>query len=364
MVARLRAGIIGTGFMGAVHARAVRASGGVVKRVADSTIEGAELGRARFYADEIAQSAEELIAADDVDIVHICTPNDTHTRLASLALDHGKHVICEKPLATTLEDADDLERAARDVPVVVAVPFAYRYYPTVREVRTRVASGRAGKLHLLHGAYLQDWLSSSSDTNWRVDAKTGGASRAFGDIGVHWCDLIEFMTGHRIARLATRLATTIEQRDGDGVTPPVQTEDIAAVLFETDQGALGSVVISQVSLGRKNQLRFAVDGENESYMFDQETPDHLWVGGRTVNTVVPRGPDTLSRGPSDYAILPAGHPQGYQDCFNAFVFDVHEAVRGNVPDGLPTFADGRRAARLTNAVLASAAKQAWVEVAE
>jgi predicted dehydrogenase len=364
MAARLRVGIIGTGFMGGVHAHAVRASGGLVALVADSTLERAEVAAVRLHAEGAARSAAELIDSSDIDIVHICTPNASHAELASHAISEGKHVVCEKPLATTPDDAAELTRAAARAGVVAAVPFAYRYYPTVREVRARVARGQAGRLHLVHGAYLQDWLSSNQDTNWRVDAKTGGASRAFGDIGVHWCDLMEFTTGHRITRLAAQMATAIAHRESSSGAEPVQTEDVATVLFETDHGAMGSVVVSQVSLGRKNQLRFSVDGENESYVFDQELPDTLWVGGRHTNTVVPRGPDTLTEPARNYAVLPAGHPQGYQDCFNAFVYDVHEAVRGNAPDGLPTFADGLRAARLTSSVLTSAAKQSWVEISE
>jgi predicted dehydrogenase len=350
--------------MGAVHARAVRSAGGVVTWIAGSSAQSAQRAAGRLYADQAARSAEELIEADDVDVVHICTPNASHFGLASHAIRRGKHVICEKPLATTTEDAASLTRAAREAGVVAAVPFAYRYYPTVRETRHRIATGEAGRLHLLHGSYLQDWLSSSTDTNWRVDSRIGGASRAFGDIGVHWCDMIEFTTGHRISRLLARITTVVADRGLPGGTAPVHTEDVATVLFETDRGATGSVVISQVSLGRKNRLWFSIDGEAASYVFNQEAPDTLWVGGRTVNTVVSRGPDTLSEAAGEYAVLPAGHPQGYQDCFNAFVCDVHAAIHGKTPDGLPTFADGLRAARLTSAVLESAAHQSWVEVAE
>jgi predicted dehydrogenase len=233
------------------------------------------------------------------------------------------------------------------------VPFVYRFYPTVREARARIGAGQAGPIRLMHGSYLQDWLADGADTNWRVDPALGGSSRAFGDIGVHWCDLMEFTTGHRIRRLAARLVTTHDHR---------ATEDAATALFETDQGAHGSIMISQVTPGRKNRLWFSFDGVDASFAFDQERPDTLWVGGRSTNQEVLRDPATLSPAARAYSVLPAGHPQGYQDCFNAFVADAYAVIDGQVRDGLPTFADGLRAAAITAAVIESAATEQWVDV--
>ena len=349
----MRSGIIGTGFIGGVHAYAVRAAGGVLAHVAAESLEHAAAAARRLGAEHACASAEELINADDVDVVHVCTPNALHVPQAEAAIRAGKHVICEKPLATDPADARRLVEAAADAGLVAAVPFVYRFYPSVREARARIGAGDAGPLWLLHGSYLQDWLAGSDTINWRVDPKLGGASRAFGDIGVHWCDLMEFTTGHRITRLIARMATAYPDRI---------TEDGAAVLFDTDRGASGSVVVSQVSLGRKNRLWFEFDGPSASYAFDQELPDSLWVGGKRGNQVVPRGPDTFSGPAAGYARLPAGHPQGYQDSFTAFVADVYAAIGGHKPDGLPVFADGLRAAVLTAAVVESAADETWVEV--
>jgi predicted dehydrogenase len=358
----MRAGIIGAGFIGTVHAHAIRASGAVVSRVNDSTPQTTVAAAKRLHAAGTADSPLELIDADDVDVVHICTPNHLHAELAEQALKAGKHVVCEKPLATTVEDARRLADAAAEAGVVAAVPFVYRYYPTVREARARIASEETGALRLLHGSYLQDWLSRSEDTNWRVDPALGGASRAFADIGVHWCDLMEFATGHRITRLVSRLVTAFPERPGHNGVPRVGTEDGAMVLFETDRGATGSLVTSQVSLGRKNKLWFSFDGALAACVFDQELPDSLWVGGRTENRIIPRGPETLSPEAGRYAVVPAGHPQGFQDCFNAFVVDVYAAASGHRPDGLPNFDDGLRAARITAAVMGSAARGEWVDV--
>jgi predicted dehydrogenase len=241
------------------------------------------------------------------------------------------------------------------------VPFVYRFYPTVRDARQRVATGQTGALRLLHGSYLQDWLSRSDDENWRLDPSLGGVSRAFGDIGVHWCDLVEFCSGHRITRLTARTSAAVS-RPGTGAPDGPGSEDVAAILFETDQGALGSLMVSQVTPGRKNRLWFSLDGADASVVFDQEVPDSLWIGTRAAAMSIARGAEGTLSDSHGYDAVPAGHPQGYQDSFTAFVADVYAAIGGRVPDGLPTFADGLRAAVITEAVLRSAADGAWVEV--
>lgn len=363
MTSTPRAGIIGTGFMGAVHSHAVRAAGNTISAVAGSSKASAEAAAAKLGARTAAESPEALIARDDVDVVHICTPNATHADLARKAIAAGKAVVCEKPLATSVEDARELNDLADQAGVVAAVPFVYRFYPAVREARDRIRAGEAGRLWLLHGSYLQDWLAGAEATNWRVDSKLGGASRAFGDIGVHWCDLMEFTTGHNITRIMAGTSRAYEQRETGGALSPVGTEDGATLLFETDRGATGSLVVSQVSPGRKNRLWFSFDGTEASFSFNQERPDTLHIGRTDSTTDIPVGPQTLSTpGGRRYAMLPPGHPQGYQDSFNAFVADTYAAVQGQQPEGLPTFRDGLRAALLTDAVVASAAQQSWVEV--
>lgn len=351
---RPRSGIVGAGFIGGVHAAAVHAAGGRLVRVADSSWASAQASAQRLCAEEASQDAESLVTDPDVDVVHICTPNATHAPLARLAIEHGKAVVCEKPLATTLADAEELAALARLSGAVTAVPFVYRFHPLVRETRSRLAAGEAGPVWLVHGSYLQDWLSRFEETNWRADPTLGGVSRAFGDIGVHWCDLMEFVTGHRIVRVAARLASAYPDRSA--------TEDGGVVMFETDRGATGSLVVSQVSPGRKNRLWFSVDGTDASFSFDQENPEVLWVGGREGSRLVLRDPAVLGPDARRFARLPAGHAQGYQDAFSSFVADVYAAVRGERPDGLPGFEDGLRAARLTEAIVASSAASSWVEV--
>ncbi|MGH2716870.1 MAG: Gfo/Idh/MocA family protein [Thermoleophilaceae bacterium] len=370
----LRAAIAGTGFIGRVHARSARLAGAELVGVSASSPERAaaaanELGAARGFA-----SSEELVSSPDVDVVHVCTPNSLHVALAEAALRAGKHVICEKPIATNAADAARLRDALAASGAVLAVPFVYRYYPMVREARARVAAGDLGDVRLLSGAYLQDWLTAADDDNWRVDSDLGGASRAFADIGCHWCDLVEFVSGHRIARLSARTLTAHARRPRrphassfgatarDGELREVTTEDIATVMFETDRGAAGSVVVSQVSPGFKNGLSFVVHGADATLAFDQEHPDTLRLGHRTASVVLQRDAGDLSPAAERYATLPAGHPQGYHDCFDAFVADAYEAIRGEAPDGLPMIDDGVRGVTITDAVLESARTGSWVNL--
>jgi predicted dehydrogenase len=371
----VRVAIAGTGFIGAVHARSARLAGASLVGVAASSPESARRAAAALGAERAFESADELVAAEDVDVVHICTPNHLHVPLAEAALAAGKHVILEKPIAIDAEGAQALTDAATESGKVAAVPFVYRYYPTVREARERVRAGATGPVRLIHGTYLQDWLLKPTDDNWRVDEQLGGASRAFADIGSHWCDLAEFVSGHRITRLCARTLTAMPERikseahaafqsvNGDGEARPVGTEDAAIVQFETDRGAVGSTVISQISAGRKNRLLLELDAAEEALAFNQEEPESLWLGRREAVTLIKRDPEHLSAAAQPYAVVPAGHPQGYADCFDAFVAEVYEAVAtGQSADGLPVFADGLRAARLTDAVLLSAREERWVDV--
>jgi len=355
----LGAGFIGGGFMASVHARSVRAARARLVGVATSSATKArlvaeDLGFERAYSD-----AQALIAGEGIDVVHVVTPNATHTEFARAAIAAGRHVICEKPLATSAEDALSLTEEAGAAGVVTAVPFVYRYHPLVHEARARVARGDLGRLLTIHGSYLQDWLLYDSDDDWRVDTILGGASRAFADIGSHLCDLVEFVTGDKIASLVATKSTAITARRG---RREVLTEDAAALVVQTHSGAIGTLLVSQVAPGRKNRLSFEIAGSEESVAFDQENPETLWLGRRIGSELLMRDPAQLSGSAARLSILPAGHSLGYQDAFNAFMADAYAVAGGAERDTLPTFTDGLRAAILTEAVLASSATREWVEV--
>jgi predicted dehydrogenase len=376
---RLRAAVAGaTGFIGPVHVRAARLAGADVVGVAASTPERGRAAAERLGVPRAYDSPEDLVVADGVDVVHLCTPNRLHAPLAEAALAAGKHVVCEKPLATTAAEADRALEVATVSGRVATVPFVYRYTAVVFEARARVAAGRIGAVRLVHGGYLQDWLSTPEDDNWRVDPAESGASRAFADIGSHWCDLMEFVTGDRIAAVCAQTATVVGERtdrghapafaartesDPPGLRKAVVTEDAATVLFRTEAGVIGTMLVSQVSPGRKNHLHLEVAGEHASLRFEQEHPETLWVGRREHNETVWRDPSGLDPSAARVTTLPPGHAEGYTGCFEAFVADTYAAIRGDDPDGLPRFADGARSARIVDSVMASArAGASWVEV--
>jgi predicted dehydrogenase len=339
-----------------VHAHAVAANGltlaGVLSSDAASTSRASEkLGIAP------AQSLSDLIEKSDV--IHICTPNVFHAAAVLEVLRAGKSVICEKPLAISVAEAETLVDAAQVAGVVAAVPYVYRFYSVVREMRRRVEAGGPERVQLVHGSYLQDWLAGDGATNWRVNPTLGGPTRAFGDIGVHWFDLIEFITGQRVASLVANTVQAFGSRAGE----PVATEDAVTVMFTLEGGANGSTVISQISRGRKNRLMVSIDRDSDSLEFNQEHPNELWEGTQDGSSLFARGSAALT-GALPYSFLPPGHPQGYQDAFNAFVSDVYQSVTtGELVAGLPTFTDGLRGAVLSEAVLESARQSNWVNLA-
>jgi predicted dehydrogenase len=343
--------------MAEVHSRAARAArahlAGIVSSSHEKSARAAEsLGIERPYS-----SFDELLADDSIDVVHVCTPNALHAKQAAAVLAAGRHVICEKPLATTVADGQALVAAVGSL--TATVPFVYRFHPMVREARERFRSGEAGQVLSVNASYLQDWLLGVGDDNWRVDAAQGGRSRAFADIGSHLVDLVEFVSGDRVSRVAATKKTVFKERASHtGIT----TEDAVAVVIETRSGALGTLLVSQVAPGRKNRLYLEIAGSEQSVGFDQEQPETLWIGKRKGSMIIPRDAEQLAADAARLCVVPSGHAQGYQDAFNAFVADTYAAIGGAQPDGLPRFADGLRAARVTDAVLDSAEAGTWIEI--
>jgi predicted dehydrogenase len=362
--------IVGTGMIGA----AVLA-GAVVRGVAASTPERAQEVARSWGVAKAYGGIGDVVADPQVQVVHVCTPNHLHRPMAQAALEAGKHVVCEKPLATTLEDARALAALAASTGLVATVPFVYRYHPVVREARARVAAGELGPLRLIHGSYLQDWLLDPASNNWRVDPALGGASRVFADIGSHWCDLVEWVGGERLAEVSAVFETVIPERAAatgksfstpaaGGGTQAVSSEDVAAAMFKTGNGTLATVTVSQVSAGRRNRLWFEIDGARSSVAFDQEDCERLWIGHPDQREeVFVRGPGAGSAEQRRLSILPAGHAQGYANCFEAFVADTYRAIAGERPEGLPTFEDGLRSALIVDRVIASARSRAWTPIA-
>jgi predicted dehydrogenase len=372
-----RVAILGAGMIGDVHRRAAVLAGAQILGVMASTPERSRQVAEEWGVEQAYGSIEE-VAESKAEIVHICTPNASHVGYAVALMEAGKHVLCEKPLGISLADAQHAAEVAKDTGVINTIPFAYRFHPMAREMRARVQAEEFGALNLMHGSYLQDWLLNPKATSWRVDPKAGGPSRAFGDIGSHWCDLLEWVTGDRIARLVATISITIKQRpastaatmsavESDAPLVDVQTEDSALILFRTASDIAGSAVISQLSAGRKNRLWMEVDGMHQSAAFDQELGEQLWIGDDEGARVLVRDPNHGSAEQRRLSMLPAGHAQGYAQCFENYVADSYAAVdaragHGQLPDGLPTFVDGARAAEICDAMLRSASSGEWVNV--
>jgi predicted dehydrogenase len=372
-------GIAGAGFAASSHLDALRRLPnvhltGVLASSAERSAEAAQ----RLGVDPIA-SIDQLLEAD---VVHNCTPNDVHASITQAALDAGVHVLSEKPLGLNASEAAILADAAGKTSVVTGVCFNYRHFPLVQELRSLLASGSDGPAHLLHGAYLQDWLLLRDDWNWRLDSARAGSARATGDIGSHWFDLAQHVTGDVITSVTARLGTLFDERirppegerqtfaqgDGGGTAVPVDTEDMAVALFMTRSGVLGSVTISQVSAGRKNHLVLEVDAAESSFVWDQEQPNDLRIGRRDgANRDVLRDPSQLRPEAARLAHFPAGHQEGWPDALRNLFIDFYAAVeahrRGESYE--PTFASFDEAARVqatVEAVVRSSASGTWVDV--
>jgi predicted dehydrogenase len=372
----LRAAVVGTGFVGAVHVDALRRLGVDVVGVVGSTPERAA---AKALAPAF-ESFEDMLDDDRVDVVHLTTPNDLHHPQAKAVLAAGKHVVCEKPLAMTSEESAELVELAERSGLVHCTNFNLRYYPIVLDARERVRAGELGDVWNVHGGFLQDWLALPTDWNWRLEPERGGELRCVGDIGSHWMDMAQFLTGSRIVEVLADLATVIPVRErplgevetfaSGGDVPReaalMSSEDLAHVLVRFDSGARGSFVVSQVSMGRKNSLRFQVDGSTGALAWDSERHEELWLGHRErPNETLLRNPALMRPGSAGRTSLPVAHAEGFADTFRELYRDVYaDVARGGPSDDslYPTFRDGHVENVLGDAIARSDRERRWVEV--
>ena len=375
-IGQLKAGVVGTGFIGTVHVDALRRLGIEVVGIVDSTPERA---RAKGIAPAY-ESYEALLDDSHIDVVHVTTPNHLHYPQVKRALAAGKHVVCEKPLAVTSEQSVELTELAERSGVVHCTNFNVRFYPLVQEARERVRTGAIGDVWNVHGAYLQDWLALPTDWNWRLESEKAGELRAVGDIGSHWMDLTQFVAGLRIVEVLADLSTAIPVRrrpkgevetfssadDVEREDAAISTEDIAHILIRFENGARGSLVLSQVSTGRKNALRFEVDGSAGALAWDAERHEELWLGRRDgPNETLLRNAALMHPAAAARTHLPAAHAEGFADTFRELYRAVYaDVARGGPSDepDYPTFRDGHVENVLCDAVALSNRERRWVEV--
>jgi predicted dehydrogenase len=377
------AGIIGTGFMGVAHTEALRRLGVDVVGVAGSSPERARAKAAKALLPPVYDSVESLLADPAVTVVHVTSPNHVHASQVRAALDAGKHVVCEKPLAVSAAESAELVERAAAAGVVNTVCFNLRFYPQNQNAAALVATGAIGEPRFVTGRYHQDWLLRDTDWNWRLDSQRQGVLRAVADIGSHWLDLARFLTGQQVVEVLADLHTFIPERNhpvGDVETFGVATiddgvervresmvsDDAAGLLLRFDGGGRGVCSVSQVSAGRKNTLEWEVDGLESALAWRSEDPEHLWIGHRgRANEVVAKDPSIMEPAGVAASGYPAGHVGGYPDTFRALFAavyrDVAAGARSAAP-GYPTFADGHDAMAVCDAVAESARTGTWTKV--
>jgi predicted dehydrogenase len=381
IVKPIRTAIFGTGFMGRVHLEAVRRLESVeVVAIAGRNVEAARRLGTGFSVPTITTDYREVLRDPAIDVVHICTPNAQHFPMVKDALQARKHVLCEKPLATTVDDGEELVSLAVRQGVRNCVCHNLRFYPMVQQMRAMREAGDLGEILVVQGTYFQDWLLYDTDWNWRVDAKTGGPSRCMADIGSHWFDLAEHVTGLPVTSLCADLQTFHRTRKQpkhsvetfankllgpeDYIETVVETEDFGAVIFHMGARARGSVTASQVSAGRKNRFNIEIYGTRSSVTWNQERPDELWVGHRdTGNEIFIKDPSLLKPGARSYADLPGGHSEGYDDTFKQTFRRFYASIA--TPDATPEypqFVDGLRQLTILDAVLQSHGTRSWIDV--
>ena len=379
MTKRIRTAVVGTGFMGRVHLEALRRTEHVeVAAISGRNVAAAEKLGSSFGVPYLAPEA--VLRDTSIDAVHICTPNAQHFPMAQAALLAGKHVLCEKPLATSVEEAQELAALAAQEGLRNCVCHNLRYYPMVQQMRAMRENGDLGEILVAQGTYSQDWLLYDTDWNWRVDSKAGGPSRCMADIGSHWFDMAEHLTGLRVTSLCADLNTvhkTRKQPKGsvetfankllsaeDVIETPIDTEDFGAVVFRLGDRARGSMTASQVSAGRKNGLRMEIYATKAGVAWNQERPDELWIGHRnSANCVIVKDPSLLKPAARSFADLPGGHSEGYDDTFK----QVFRRFYGSIADAdatpeYPQFIDGLRQMVILSRELESHRTRSWVDV--
>jgi predicted dehydrogenase len=381
---KIKTGIIGTGFSASAHIEALSRLPHVeIKTVLGSSVEKAQQLAKKYGIEQGISEIDELFSDPEIQVVHNCTPNHLHFTFNTMALKTGKHLISEKPLALNSKESAELEQLARDSNVLNCVCFNYRHFPLVRQMKEMIIQQELGKINLVYGGYLQDWLLYTSDFNWRMQKEFNGSSRAIADIGSHWCDTVQFILGKKIVKVFADLKTVHPIRkkpfsnnetfhnsmDEDGEDIPIDTEDYGSVLVHFEDGIQGVFTVSQVSAGRKNKLFFEIAGETGTLSWNQEEPNQLWIGKRNeANQLLVKDPQLLYPAAASLAQYPGGHQEGWPDglknLFESFYHAIQERQRNleyHTAD-YATFQDGNEIAIIVDAILESHKNQSWVNI--
>ncbi|MEQ1883755.1 MAG: Gfo/Idh/MocA family oxidoreductase [Bryobacteraceae bacterium] len=380
---KLKTVVFGTGFVGRVHIEGIRRLGNVeLYAIGVGPQDDGNKLAAELTVDRVSADYATLVSDPNVDAVHVCTPNALHFPIAKAALAAGKHVLCEKPLAMSVEEARALVDLAAKTGLRNCTFHNLRFYPMIQQARRIVASGELGDVLIVQGTYSQDWLLYDTDWNWRLISAEGGRSRTLADIGSHWCDGMEHVTGQKITSLCADIQTfhktrkrpkkAVDTFSGKALRPEdyedvaIDTEDYAAVMFRMGERTRGSFTVSQVSSGRKNSYRFEIFGTKAGLAWDGEKQDELWIGHRgSPNQLLLKDPSLLSPEARSYADLPGGHSEGYDDTFKQVFRRFYRSIEDpKTPADYPQFADGLRQLTILDAEFTSHERQGWVNVSD
>jgi predicted dehydrogenase len=380
-MAKIRTAMIGTGFMGKVHTEAARRLGNVeVTAVAGSSDATAKNFAAANYIPKSTGDWKTLLADPEIDAVHVLTPNSLHAPMSVEFLKAGKHVLCEKPLAMSAAEAQEMLDTATRAKLAHATNHNLRFYPMVQQIREMIRAGELGDILAAQGTYSQDWLLYDTDYNWRIEEKANGRLRAMGDIGSHWMDQVQHVTGLPITAVCAELTTfhktrkkpkhSVETFTGKTLSPedyseiPITTDDYGTVMLHLGDNARGAFTVSQVSAGNKNRLFIEIYGTKGGVQWNQERPDELWVGQRnSPNKTVIKDPSLMYPAAQKAADLPGGHSEGYDDSHKQLFKRFYAKVADpSAPEDYPTFADGLRGMKALEAVLDSHNRRAWVDL--
>ncbi|MBO5755971.1 MAG: Gfo/Idh/MocA family oxidoreductase [Clostridia bacterium] len=378
---KIRVGIVGMGYIGESHIEAVRRIGFCeLYAVADTNAALAKAKAEYYVIEKCYYNLDDLLADPEIDAVHNCTPNFLHLEINKKILKSGKHLLSEKPLCMNYAETEELMALKAQCPnSAVAVNFNYRLNPMVQEAKNRVKSGEFGDVRVITGSYQQDWLLYDTDYSWRLEPAVAGASCAIADIGSHWMDAIQHVTGHKITEVMADLKTTIPVRKKPtkqtetftNAVPTeyeevkVENEEYGAVLFHTDKGATGVYHVSEVAAGHGCYFNFEINCSKASVKWNQEENDRLWIGYRGGdNRTIIRDPNSISAGARPYTSLAMGHPEGWNDAFKGNIYAFYKYIYDGMV-GEPVFStleDASYIVKLTEAIVKSSKEKKWIKI--
>ena len=369
---KFKTAVVGSGFIGVAHIEALRRLGNV-EVVALCDMYGAEKKASENHIDLAYSDYKKLIDEVDLDFVHVCTPNDTHFAIAKYALEHNVNVVLEKPMTFTVNEAEELVALAKEKNLINAVNFHNRLYPANIFIKNYIKENNIGDVISINGNYIQDWLLYDTDYSWRLNSKESGSTRAVADIGSHWMDLVEYLTGESIVEVFAEFKTVYPKRkkaigeiktfttneNAEYELKDIDTEDIAMVMYRFSNGAIGSVTISQMGAGKKNCLDVFISGTKASIKWGLEDLENVFVGYRDrPNEVITKDYTLMktSRGAIDY---PAGHTEGFPDAIKQVFKQVYQQPENK---NYAHFTDGLRQMILCEKIYESAKNSKWVRV--